>query len=208
MLLLLRSPPSGSPAAIAAISFGLVAAGNTGITQLSTSFGINLTSVEISISANVGFANKLTGISVGFLSGPATAINTAFDLPASGGFGGATQLTTVFGLTGTVGSTLQGIGAPDITLGLNASPLIAITGKPGIVFALAGTPITSGGTVTPTAVTNFTFSLNGTPSQTTSAVCDMALGLKGTAITSVPNLATDMRLSFECDEIRVFFRKG
>jgi hypothetical protein len=209
MLLLLRSPPSGATAAIAAIGLGLVAAGSIGTANLSTSFGLTLSGVELNVTGDVGFANKLTGISVGFLSAPATAIHMAFGLPAGGGFGAITQLTTLLGLTATVGSTLQGTAISTIGFGLTTAPKIAVTANPTIGLALAGSPITvSGGTITPSAVAAIHLSLNGAAVSVTSAVCDIATDISGTPSTSVLNLATQMRLSFSADEIRTFFRKG
>jgi hypothetical protein len=209
MLLLLRSPPSGTPAAVVAIGLGLAAFGSTTTASVGTSFGLTLSSIEINVSADVGFANKLTGISVGFLSAPATAIPIAFGLPAGGGFGAVTQLTTLFGLSGTIGTTLQGTATPAISFGLPAAPSIVTSANPRITLALAGSPITvSGGTITPTAVAGITLSLNGFAIPLATAVCDIATDISGTPITSVLNLATQMRLSFEADEIRLFFRKG
>lgn len=208
MLLLLRSPPAGPVSALASFGFGLNASGSVSTALVSFSMGLALGSIEINVSADVGFTHKLSGISTGFLSAPATMVPVAVDVTATGGFGAAAQLTSTFGLTGTVGSTLQGIGSPAMTFGLTGSPLIAITGNSALTLGLAGTPVVSGGTVTPAALTSISLNLVGAGLLPAQAICDTQVGLQGTGFPHIVGLATQMRLSFSSDEIRTFFRKG
>lgn len=208
MLLLLRSPPSGTPAAVASIGFGLNAAGSVATANISFSLGLSLSAIEINVSADVGFTNQLTGISAGFLSAPATLIPVAINVTAAGGFGSVTTLTTVFGLTGTVGSTLQGQANAAMTFGLTGSPLIVSSANAALTLGLAAAATLSGGTLTPVAQIGIQLDLNAAPFLGSQAICDTQLGLQGTGFPHIVGLATQMKLSFSSDEIRTFFRKG
>jgi len=208
VLLLLRSPPSGSPAAVASIGFGLTAAGSASTATLSFSLGLTLSAIEINVSADVGFTNQLTGISAGFLSAPATLIPVAINVSASGGFGSVTTLTTLFGLTGTVGSTLQGQANSAMTFGLSGSPIIVSPATVGLNLGLTAAATLSGGTLTPTAQVGIRLDLTAASFLGSQAICDTQFGLQGTGFPQIVGLATQMRLSFSSDEIRTFFRKG
>ena len=207
MLLLLRGVVSGATAATLGLSLGLSGVAGTTAT-LSTQVGLTQpTTVELNVFASPDIKIGLTGIPVGFLSRSAT-LDSQLGLAAVGGFGQIPTLTLTLGLSGTVGSFLQGLANPAITHGLSASGTISGASNLRTFLALSGSPTVSGGTVTPSASTGLQLSLAGTAVLSTQSILDITHDLTGAGITKVPNLATDMRLSFETDEIRLFFRKG
>jgi len=117
-------------------------------------------------------------------------------------------MNITLGLSGTVGSFLQSTATPDITLGVTASGVTPGVGSLSTVLALAGAPQLSGGTLTPTASAGLQLTLVGSSVMGAGSLVNTTLNLTGVPAIKIPNLATEMRLSFETDEIRLFFRKG
>lgn len=209
MLLLLKSPASGIAAATCSLSLGLSAVAGATAT-LSLIAGLTPPeSVELNVFVTPTLNLGLTAIPVGFLTRSST-VSLQLPLAATGGFGSPVNLSLALGLSGTVGSFLQGTATETLVLGLTgagANPGVATLSAQ---LGLIGAPTVSGGTLTPTASLPLTLSLAGVPVMISGAIVDMTLALQGTGIASIPliNQAVGMRLTFEADEIRTFFRKG
>lgn len=212
MLLLLRSAPSGSPAANLGITLGLAGiAGPTAALAITLGLGAP-NSVELNVFATPDVRFGLTGISTGFVTRSAN-VDLHTDLVAFGGFGEHANCDVLMGLTGTsaAGGFLQGTAALGTTLGLTGSvQIVGITAAPDIHLSIAGLPTISGGTVSSAATLDTRLSLNGAPVLTSIAAADIHLDMHGTgiALTSTSSPAASMRLTFEADEIRTFFRRG
>jgi hypothetical protein len=209
MLLLLKGAQSGIAAATLGIGFGL-----SGIAGTTASLGvvIGLTppeAVEANIFVTPDIHFGLSAISTGFLTRTAS-LSTTLDLAPRGGFGASPTLGILMGLSGTVGTFLQSTAIPGITMGLTASLASPATASLSTVFTIAGSPTISGGTVSTAATHTIQMSLNGAPIFVGRASLDMDLNLTGIGTLAIPfeNQARTMRLTFECDQIRTFFRRG
>jgi len=207
MLLLLRSAASGLPAGNAGITLGTVGiAGPVGAASIT--FGVPApTNLEINVFAAASLSVTAAGIPVGFVSGTATG-DLHLSLIGFGGFGFVARGDITLGVAGTVGSTLQGIGNASTTLGGTGAPLATTTAGVSLFLNLSGAATISGGTLTPSATTAIQLSINGSAVLGTLASGDIDINVAGTGYPQIVGLATQMRLSFSCDEIRTFFRKG
>lgn len=209
MLLLLKSPPSGIAAATCTLSLGLAALAGPQAT-LTLVAGLNApNSVELNVFVTPDLTLGLTAIPVGFLTRTATA-DLQLPLSAQGGFGASATPSLNLGLSGTVGSFLQGTATETLVLGLTGAGSSPGSATLSAQLGLTGAPTVSGGTLTPTTSLPLTLSLSGAPVMIAGSLLDLTLGLTGTGITPIPvsSQARTMRLTFETDEIRVFFRKG
>lgn len=208
MLLLLRSAVGGAVTANLGIAFGLAAVPGT-TANLGIQMGLAApTSVELNIFNTQDLHFGLTSIPVGFLTRSAN-VDAHLDLIATGGFGEHAAFGIQMGLAGTVGSSFTSAANLGIAMGLTGALASSNTAIQGLKLDLSGAPTISGGTLTPTANLGFTLGLVAGPVALGSqANLDMTFALQSAPSTSVLNLATEMRLSFSADEIRLFFRKG
>jgi hypothetical protein len=209
MLLLLKAAPTGVAAATLGLGFGL-----SGIAGTQASLGVVIglsapNSVEVNVFGIQDIHFGLNAISVGFLTRNAN-LSTALDLTPEGGFGASPTIGILMGLSGTVGTFLQGTATPAITMGLTANLASPSSASLTTVFTIAGSPTISGGTISTAATHTIQMTLNGAPLFVDRSSLDMDLGLTGIGILAIPfeSQARTMRLSFSADEIRTFFRKG
>lgn len=206
MLLLLRSA-AGPVSANAGINFGV-----NGIAGPTAAAGIAFnvpapTSIELNVFAGAKINFLTGGIPVGYLAGAgATGFN--FDVTGFGGFGFVARADITFGVAGTVGTTLQGIGNASTNLDATGAAAAKTTAGVSLFLNLTGSATISGGTLTPSGTTAMSLTVNGSAVLNTPAIADFHLVVQGTGFPDVVGLATDMRLTFECDSIRTFFRKG
>ena len=207
MLLLLKSPASGAAAASLGLTLGLSAIAGT-TANLGITLGLTPPeSIELNVFVTPDIKFGVSAISSGFLTRSAT-LDTQLNLLPVGGYGASPTMTLLMGLSGTVGSFLQANATPGITCGLTANPASPGAATLDTVLTISGAPMVSGGTVTPTAVLTHTLGLSAALTGLGFATTDILMDLTGTPIAKVPNLATNMRLSFEADEIRLIFRRG
>lgn len=209
MLLIFKQAASGVAAGTLGIAFGLSGvAGTTGKADIHLGLP-DITSIEINVFGIADVHFGLVGIPIGFLTRTGT-LDTRLDLMGFGGFGDTRALDIVFGLSGTVGSTLQGNGTLGINLGLSASLIPSGIGTLTTVLGLSGSPTISGGTITPTGSAGISLRLTAIPVMAMNGLADISLDLDGlgTALTPIDSQATQMRLTFSADQIRTFFRKG
>lgn len=207
MLLLLKSPAAGTAAATLGLTLGLSAIpGTTATLGISASL-TTPTAVEVNLFGIQDIHLGLVGIPVGFLTRSAS-FDTQLGMVATGGFGVSPVMDITLGLSGTVGSFLQSTATPGIALGLTGAAVTPSSAILTTVLGLSGAPEVSGGTLTPSATAGLQLSLAGSPVIGASSIVDATLGLTGIPAIKIPNLATEMRLSFTTDEIRLFFRKG
>jgi len=207
MLLLLRSAASGLPAGNAGIQFGVNGIAGP-VATAGISFGVpSPTSIEINVFANAGLQLEAIGIPVGFLSSSGNA-DLHLSAVGSGGYGFVANADIRFTVTGTVGSTLQGVGNANIALGGAGAAIATTTAGVSLFLNITGAATISGGTLTPSGSTKIALSLNGNSVLGTSTLADIHFDVHGQGFPQIVGLATQMRLSFSCDEIRTFFRRG
>lgn len=209
MLLLFKAAPAGVAAATLGIGFGL--SGIAG-TQASLGVVVGLTppeSIELNVFVTPDIHFGLSAISLGFLTRTAS-LSTVLDLAPQGGFGSSPTLGILMGLSGTMGSFLQGTATPAITMGLTANLATQATATLRTNLSIAGSPTISGGTISTAATHTIQMSLNGAPIFVDQTSLDIDLDASATGVIVIPfeNQARTMRLSFSADEIRTFFRKG
>lgn len=209
MLLLFKAAPAGVAAGTLGITFGLSGiAGTTGTADIH--FGLSpITSIELNVFGTADIHFGLSGIPLGFLTRAGT-VDTQLNLAGFGGFGDTRTVGIVLGLSGTIGTTLQGNGVLGINLGLSANGIPSGAGVLRTILGLTGTPTISGGTITPTGSVGISMDLVAIPVMVANALADLTLDLQGVGVLAIPfeNQARTMRLSFSADEIRTFFRKG
>lgn len=208
MLLLLKSPPSGIPAGTLAAFGSLSASGSTQASNLSGSGSLTLSAIELHVFATYAASGNLQALPQNFRVG-AGALTANGNLSATVGFGPSATLAAFGNLSGTVGTVFQGIGALNAQGGLTVSGVLLDTGKLIALGNLAATGQVTGGVVTPSAllaahgdlvITGASFALNANLSGQGD--------LSGFGFPQQVGFATQMRISFSADEIRVFFRKG
>lgn len=208
MLLLLRSPPSGTPAATIAAIGSLTASGTTGATTLAGTGSLAVNAIELHVFGTFDGHGNLQGLSQNFVTAIG-ALTGHGDLAPIVGFGPSAALAAFGNLTATVGSIFQGIAV------LNASGGLTVAGKliSSATYAangrLTAVGIVTGGVVTPAALLAANGSLTITGAVlATNATLDGSGDLQGQGFPQQVGFATQMRLSFSADEIRLFFRKG
>jgi len=209
MLLLLRGTPGTLTATIAGIG-AVVASGSTVSATIAGMGSVGLPeSIELMVFADIGGVGGVTAISQGFLTRTATVAGEG-SVVAFGGYGATLNFSGIGGVTATVGSffdggavTLAGIGTVSGAGVFTSAAFLAGFGS------LSAIPVISGGTISSAAT------VAGIGIVTGAIPIQMAIGsLEGMgdilAIPSVgvPNLATQMRLSFGADDMRLTFRKG
>jgi hypothetical protein len=208
MLLLLRSPATGPVSATLTAQGGLTASGSTGAIALSGVGGLTLGDIELYIFATFDGQGTLQALPAGTAVRSASLTATG-DLLAFGGYAGSANLSGLGTLSGTVGTVFQGnailSGTGAITGVLRYIAIATLSGR----GTLSAVGVVTGGVVTPNAV------LAGVGNLTvTGAVLGVNARLNGTGDLSgfgfpqQVGFATQMKLSFSCDEIRTFFRKG
>jgi hypothetical protein len=209
MLLLLKTAAGGAVSANLGINFGLSSVSGP---QASLGLLISLqspTSVELQVTNTQDIHFGLTSISAGFLTRSAT-VDAHLDLGSTSGYAETSNLGITFGLSGTVGSTLQGIASPGISFGLTGSLQSIHSAALTTNLGIAGAATISGGTVNVAASIGLQLNLATAPVMTSVASADMDLDLHGIglALTPTTSQVATMRLTFEADQIRTFFRRG
>lgn len=204
----------GTSATITATIAGIGAVVATGSTVTATCAGVGAlnapTSVELMVSASCAGVGGVIAIPTGFLTRSAT-VDGQGNVVAFGGFGSVVNVPGIGGVTATVGSffdggalTINGVGAA-VGAGRPVPPATLIAGF-GSVTAV---PIISGGTVSSAAQINGFGALSVTfPALVATVLADGSGDVQATGGFGIQPLATQMRLSFSADEIRVTFRKG
>jgi len=208
MLLLLRGAAPANPSVTFSLQSGLAFDNSAHVTFANVlSFG-PFDSVELQISVNFDLHTGLTPIP--FLTvGPGVSFDTHLGLTGLGGYSDRVTFANTLNSGWTVGSTLQGAVSFAITSALTgdlrAAPVCAL----GLVSAISwGVPNISGGTLNAGVSFALQSALLGTPIFVDGVSFDAHTDLQATARIVIPNLATEVRLSFETDEMRLFFRKG
>jgi len=208
LALLLKSGAGASPVANLGILFGL-----SGVPGIGATLDMRLelqppNSVELQSTNTQDIHFGLTSIPLGFLSRSAN-VDSRLDLVAAGGFGEHATFAIQMGLAGSVGTSFTSSANLGIVMGLTGSLTGNLIAAPDIQLGLSGAPTISGGTLTPAANVGMTLGLTSTlPAFAAQANISLNFNLASVPGIAVPNLATDMRLSFATDEIRLFFRKG
>jgi len=205
MLLLLKTPPSGATTATLGLALGLM--GDPGAhATADLTLGLSPpTAIEANVFGNLGVTLGLQGISVGLLTRSASC-DLSLPILAAGGFGDIPTLTLALGLSGTVGSFLQGTGSCDLTLGITGAASVPAQGTLPLTLGLSAAADLSGGTLTPTAMAGLALSLNGAPLIGSVASLDLSLDLQPTSELIFGSAATQMRVTFQGDSIRMFFK--
>jgi hypothetical protein len=208
MLLLLKSPASVNPAGALTATGSLNATGSTGSVNLSGTGSLALANFELHVFGIFSGAGDLQALPQNFRTGFGS-LTANGDLQGTPGFGPTAVLAGLGNLSGTVGTVFQGIAALNAQGGLTAAGRIISSAQLTGLGKLAAVGAVSGGIVTPTAVLAAVGALTvtGTVLSITASL-DGQGDLQGAGFPSIVGLATQMRLSFSCDEIRTFFRKG
>jgi hypothetical protein len=208
MLLLLRSPPSGAPAATIAATGSLTASGTTGATTLTAIGSLAVNAIELHVFGTFDGQGNLQGLSQNFVTATAAFIAHG-DLAPIVGFGPSAALAAFGNLTATVGSIFQGIAALNASGGLTVAGKLISSARYIATGSLNAVGTVTGGIVTPAALLAATGSLTITGAVlATNANLDGSGDLQGQGFPQQVGFATQMRLSFSADEIRLFFRKG
>jgi hypothetical protein len=163
--------------------------------------------IELNVFGAAAVKIGVSGIPIGFLTSSGNA-SISVTTTGFGGFGFLARGDIRFNVTGTVGSTLQGIGIASLTFTDAGAGRIQTPASASTRLDVAGTPSLSGGTLTPAGSTGITLTVGGSAGFSETALADIQFDVQGTGFPEIVGLATQMRLSFSCDEIRTFFRKG
>lgn len=209
MLLIFRGVPATLTATVAGIG-GIIASGSTVSATVGGIGAVNApTSIELQVFATVQGTGTITAIPQGFLTRTATVDGTG-SIAAFGGFGDVLAVAGLGGVTATVGSFFDG-GALSISGSgaVSAAGQFASTALVAGVGAVSAVPTISGGTLSLSATVagrgDFAVSR---PVLSALAIVDGSGGIQAAGSLAIPTLATQMRLSFSADEMRLFFRKG
>lgn len=210
MLLLFK----GASATLTATIAGIGAVVASGSTVSATCAGVGTlnapNSIELMVSVNCAGVGGVLAIPQGFLTRTAL-VDGQGNVVSFGGFGSIITVAGIGGVTATVGSffdggvlTINGVGTA-IGTGRPVPPATLIAG----LGNLTAIPIISGGTISSAAQINGLGGISASfPVLAASVIANGQGDVQGTGGLAIPILATQMRLSFAADEIRLFFRKG
>jgi hypothetical protein len=209
MLLFFRGASATLTASI--IGVGTVAATGSQVTAscLGTGLFTAPTSIEFQVSGSCLGTGLVTAISSGFLSRTAFVDGTGL-VSAFGGYGETATITGTGLVSATVGSFFDGgavsvTGTGSVTAAGSFGDIPLFIGGSGSV---TGIPTITGGTITVSATAQGIGLCSASMPLLIEQASLMGTGtVTATGETAVTSLATDMRLSFESDEIRLFFRK-